>query len=101
MNPSNKAKEVLNKDRLGAFHQSITLANKCLNLIDSTMDVVRLFFEVSAICLDKKDLSNISIQMEVIMLINITLFSQASLCSIIVISSSFPRENIDMNASAA
>ena len=100
MNPSNKAKEVLNKDILGAFHQSITLAKKCLNLKDSTMDVVRLFFEVSAICLDKKDLSKISIEMEV-MLMNMTQFSQASLCSIIVISSSFLRENIDMNASAA
>ena len=88
------------KNKLGAFHPSITLANKCLNLIDSTMDVVRFSFEVSAICLDKKDLSNISIQMEV-MLIYMALFSQASLCSIIVISSSFPRENIDMNASAA
>ena len=88
------------KNRLGAFHPSITLANKCLNLNDSTMDVVRLFFEVSAICLDKKDLSKISIEMEV-MLMNMTQLSQASLCSIIVISSSFPRENIDMNASAA
>ena len=88
------------KTRLGAFHPSITLAKKCLNLKDSTMDVVRLFFEVSAICLDKKDLSNISIQVEV-MLINMTLFSQSSLRSIIVISSSFPRENIDMNASTA
>ena len=47
------------KNRLGAFHPSITLANKCLNLNDSTMDVVRLFFEVSSICLDKKDLSKI------------------------------------------